>query len=129
LIEQHFQSLLDAVAGSPIVHSSNVLLDKRTSRTGLIRGELVFTDGSALFFRELIEAQTGLLRHMYSYHHQKADGTLIFRYDDTPHFPGLPGFPHHKHTGHEASATPAPPTNLAAVLREIEASYNISGRR
>ena len=46
LIEDYVQSLLNAVADSPIVSASNIQLDKRTNRSGLIRGDLFFGDGS-----------------------------------------------------------------------------------
>lgn len=33
----------------------------------------------------------------YRYHFQDEQNNLIFRYDNTPHFPDLSSFPHHKH--------------------------------
>lgn len=33
----------------------------------------------------------------YRYHFQDGQSNLIFRYDNTPHFPALSSFPHHKH--------------------------------
>ena len=126
MIERYLQTLLDAVAASPIVRSSSVLFDKRTLDVGLIRGELTFADGSCLHFRELVEIQARVIRIMYSYHCQREDGSLIFRYDDTPHFPTLPQFPHHKHIGSQAEAIPSQPPDLIAVLREIETAYPLS---
>ena len=126
MIERYLQTLLDAVAASPIVRSSSVLFDKRTSDAGLIRCELTFADGSCLYFRELVAIQARVIRIMYSYHYQREDGSLIFRYDDTPHFPTLPQFPHHKHIGSQADAIPSQPPDLIAVLREIEAMYPAS---
>ena len=52
-IEEVVQSLLNAAADSPIVSASNIVLDKRTNRSGLIRGDLYFLDGSRLHFREI----------------------------------------------------------------------------
>jgi hypothetical protein len=46
LIEEYVESLLNAAANSPVVSSSNIVVDKRTSRAGLIRGDLYFLDGS-----------------------------------------------------------------------------------
>ncbi|HKZ86197.1 MAG TPA: DUF6516 family protein [Anaerolineae bacterium] len=57
---------------------------------------------------------------LYSYHYQRADASLIFRYDDTPHYSELPGFPHHKHDGSEQNVVAVTPPDLAAVLKEIE---------
>jgi hypothetical protein len=126
LIEGYLQTLLDAVAASPIVRSSSVLFDRRTLDAGLIRGELTFADSSSLHFRELVEMRARVVRIMYSYHYQREDGSLIFRYDDTPHFPPLPRFPHHKHIGSQTEATPSQPPDLIAVLREIETMYPLS---
>jgi hypothetical protein len=126
LIEGYLQSLLDAVAASPIVRSSSISLDKRTLDVGLVHGELTFADDSCLYFRELVEMQAQVVRIMYSYHYQRVDGTLVFRYDDTPHFPALSQFPYHKHVGSQANAITAQPSDLVAVLREIEAMYPLA---
>ncbi len=64
--------------------------------------------------------QHGIERYTYAYHYQHSGGSLIFRYDDTPHFPDLPDFPHHKHTGNESNVAPASPPDLQAVLAEIQ---------
>jgi hypothetical protein len=56
---------------------------------------------------------------MYSYHYQRANATLIFRYDDTPHHSDLPGFPHHKHDGGEQNVVPVESPDLPTVLKEI----------
>jgi hypothetical protein len=86
LIEQYFQFLLDLLATLPFVGSSNVNLEKRGDLAGFIRGEVEFRDGSSLlFFRELIDLRLPLQKVIYAYHYQKADGELIFRYDNTAH--------------------------------------------
>jgi hypothetical protein len=127
LIEAYLKSLLDRVAASPIVQASNITLDKRVPRAGLIRGELYFADGSRLYFRELVEIQARPVRRMYGYHYQRADGSMIFRYDDTPHHPSPPGFPHHKHTARETDApVMAAPPDLFSVLTEIEAVHPLT---
>ena len=56
---------------------------------------------------------------MYVYHYQEVDGTLIFHYDNTRHFPHLPNFPHHKHEGDEASVMSAAEPDLQTILNEI----------
>jgi len=123
LIETYFQGLLDTIAASSIVRLHNVMLDKRTPRAGLVRGDLYFANGSRLHFRELVEIQANVVRLMYSYHYQRANDSLIFRYDDTPHHPGLPNFPHHKHVVSETNIVSAVPPDLPAGLREVEATY------
>jgi hypothetical protein len=63
---------------------------------------------------------------MYAYHYQRPDGALVFRYDNTPHFPTLPTFPYHKHEGNEANVVAASPPDLAAILSEIQSLIEIS---
>lgn len=120
MIEAYTEALLAAIAATPAVQSSSVNLEQRGPRAGLIRGDIYFSDGSRLHFRELVELQAGVVRLMYSYHYQHADETLIFRYDDTPHYPELPDFPHHKHIP-EAVRSAIPP-DLRTVLKEIEST-------
>jgi hypothetical protein len=45
----------------------------------------------------------------------------LFRYDNTPHFPGLSSFPHHKHLSDGTSVVACAAPTLAQVLAEIEA--------
>ena len=47
---------------------------------------------------ESIIGEVGRLTHIgYRYHFQDGQNNLVFRYDNTPHFPHLESFPHHKH--------------------------------
>ena len=119
MIEQYFQSLLDLLASLPFVESPDVNLEKRGELVGFIRGEVGFNNGSVLFFRELIDLRLPLHKVMYAYHYQKADGVLIFRYDNTAHHKSIPSFPHHKHLKDGDVVSSDVPT-LEFVLREIE---------
>jgi len=56
---------------------------------------------------------------MYAYHYQTPDGIMIFRYDNTPHFPNLATFPHHKHEGSESNVIASVAKDISAVLNEI----------
>jgi len=59
-----------------------------------------------------------IVKTRYNYHYQRADGTLVFRYDNATHYPDLPGFPEHKHSG--AQVLPAPAPDLSQVLVETD---------
>jgi hypothetical protein len=106
---------------SPIVQSHNVTFDKRGPHAGYVRGDVFFTDDSQLHFREFVSTQFGADRFVYVYHYQTADGAMIFRYDNTPHYPGLPSFLHHKHHADGFSVVACNAPTLAQVLAEIEA--------
>lgn len=70
--------------------------------------------------REFVNVEIDINRYTYAYHYQRSDGSLLFRYDNSAHFPNLPNFPHHKHSGSEAQVIAADATNLEAVLAEVE---------
>jgi hypothetical protein len=59
----------------------------------------------------------------YRYHFQGKDNELVFRYDNTPHFPDLKTFPDHKHhqTGVDSS-------EASSVLKAIAEAAEISSR-
>jgi len=119
-IEGYFRYLQKVIADAPLVSASNVNLEKRSPHIGFVRGILYFVDGSVLHFRELIDVRNASERSMYVYHYQRADGSLVFRYDNTRHFPHLPNFPHHKHVRDEQNVLPHQAQSLTAVLVEIE---------
>lgn len=126
MIEDYFRQLDALVTGSPVVHSSRITYDKRSSFIGFIRGNIYFLDSSVLQVREFVNMEQGLERYMYAYHYQRANGTMVFRYDNTPHFPTLSTFPHHKHEADEQTVVAADPPDLEQVLAEIQYLIEIS---
>jgi hypothetical protein len=49
----------------------------------------------------------------YRYHFQDSQNNLIFRYDNTPHFPDLESFPHHKHLSNNVISSEEPSAIMA----------------
>jgi len=86
----------------------------------ILAAKVLFYDRSMLSIVEQVIPvdDWNIERLVYSFHYQHPDGTLIFRYDNSPHFPDLPTFPAHKHTPDGVMPSPAP--DLAEVLREID---------
>ncbi len=58
-----------------------------------VEGKIVFIDNTVLEFSESVTPE----RTRYRYQYMKADGELIFRYDNVPHHPEISTYPHHKH--------------------------------
>jgi hypothetical protein len=58
-----------------------------------------------------------VVKDTYVYHYQGPEDKLIFRYDNTRHFPNLPNFPHHKHTPAEVISASEP--DLKTILDEV----------
>jgi hypothetical protein len=52
----------------------------------------------------------------YRYHFQDGQHNLIFRYDNTPHFPSLSSFPHHKHLTDRVVSANQP--SIAMVIQD-----------
>ncbi len=118
-IDDYFQSIDRFLAGIDIAYARQVDFDKRSSDTGFLRGQVYFLDGSILHFREFVAVEQKIERYKYAYHYQSPDGSLIFRYDRTPHFPQLPNFPHHKHIGEETNVIPADGPDLFASSKRF----------
>ena len=55
----------------------------------------------------------------YRYHFQDSQNNLVFRYDNTPHFPDLESFPHHKHLSNSviSSEEPSPIIAIEEAIR------------
>lgn len=118
-IAEYFKYILNLLDACHVVQSHDLQSQKRTVTEGYVRGEVIFTNGTRLHFRELVSTDPSIQLVSYAYQYMRRDGTLIFRYDDTDHFPNLPTAPHHKHVGEtEVFAANAP--DLESVLKEIE---------
>lgn len=63
-----------------------------------LRIRVRFRRGHMLELNEAVIGEADRLKRLcYRYHFQDEQNKLIFRYDNTPHFPDLENFPHHKH--------------------------------
>ena len=84
-----------------------------------LRVRIRFSRGYLLELNEAVTVDKGHIKHFsYRYHFQNRDNTLIFRYDNTPHFPDLTNFPHHKHNPAPVVGTEKP--LIAEVVEEVK---------
>lgn len=84
-----------------------------------LRIRIRFVRGCLLELNEATIVEHGDIRHLgYRYHFQDAKNELVFRYDNTPHYPDLESFPHHKHIRLEVIAAEKP--SIPMVLEEVE---------
>jgi len=120
-IEDYFQQVRSAIDACSLIQSCSITYDKRTTCSGLIRGELHFLDGSVLYLREFVDVETVEDRLMYAYQYMDGEMRLIFRYDNTGHHKrlNLNSHPHHKYpgTGHVVEASAA--TTLSEILLKL----------
>lgn len=117
LIEQYFARLEGIINACDSVRAKSIYKEIRSEYIGYFKAELRFPNDSSLYVREFVFARSGILKYTYSYHCQDVGNHLIFRYDNTRHFPDLPNFPHHKHT--PEGVIPAEEPDLQIVLDEI----------
>lgn len=83
-----------------------------------LRIRIRFRQGSLLELNEAIIAAGTTIRHLgYRYHFQDQKSRLIFRYDNTPHFPELEKFPQHKHVAGGVIGCERP--TIMQVIEEI----------
>lgn len=122
-IAVYFESLRNRILADSFIVNVDVLRERNRSKNGHFRAQLVFSDGSTLEFSEYVEQDAAGEIHLitYSYHWADSAGNLLWRWDNTPHHPGLPVFPHHRHEGKTGEVASAKPVNLLAVLDEIAA--------
>jgi hypothetical protein len=119
-IERYFAAVEEAVASLP-AYAENYSEEILTPERANLRIRLRFDNGALLEINEALVVANGELTTLgYRYHLQRANNELVFRYDNTPHFPDLPSFPHHKHLHDKVEAASKP--DLLEVLQEARVS-------
>ena len=103
-----------------LIASSEISSDFRSEKIGMVKGEIIFFDESALFFKEYLDLRYRIDKKTYSFHYQDLNAKLLFRYDNAQHKPALK-FNEHKHIGDQIVFADIP--NLADVLEEIANDY------
>ncbi len=89
-----------------------------TNRVNL-RIRVRFPNGHLLELNESIIGEAGHLAHIgYRYHFQDRQNKLVFRYDNTPHFPDFENFPHHKHFPDKVTGVEQP--SILDVIEEAK---------
>ena len=99
LLTEYFARIvrdIEEYSKNNLIIDSDLHIDCRTEKIGIIKGTVTFLDNSCLFFTEYLDVKYKIEKLTYSFHYQQKDGTLIFRYDNAQHKPRL-GFAAHKH--------------------------------
>ena len=114
--QAELSSVIERFSRTSLITASELSIDARSPKIGVIKGSMQFIDGSQLYFTEYVDCRYRLEKLNYSYHCQDANGSLLFRYDNAVHKPALP-YSNHKHDA-SGSISAAEPPELAAVLEE-----------
>lgn len=117
-LKDYLANLQALIAETPFVTSTSFFYEERPPTAGIIKGTLLFTDGSQLDFREFLITQPVLQVLKYAYNYRRGE-LLIFRYDNAndPAAKNLTTYPCHKHVAQDILAAQQP--SLAQVLQEI----------
>lgn len=87
---------------------------------GVLDTIAILADGSKLAVSVFADTSgLGPIWLKYRFHYMNAEDICIFRYDNTPHHPGLTAFPHHKHEGPNEHVTESGPPDIELVLDEV----------
>ena len=119
-----------AVSDVAVVRRS--IRDTDTEKVLNYRYRVTLADGSLVELTErVLEAQGILEITRYRHHWQDADGHLIKRWDNAPHYPAVDTFPHHLHDRAENSVVSHSPITglevLQRVLVEVETQVSQGG--
>jgi hypothetical protein len=117
-LKDYLATLQGVLAETPFVISTSINYEERPPTTGIIKGTLLFTDGSQLDFKEFIITQPILQIIKYAYNYRKGN-LFIFRYDNAndPVAKNIPTYPSHKHVPQGILEAQQP--SLRQVLQEI----------
>jgi hypothetical protein len=126
LIKNYLERIRTLLKNSAIIRTFELETEKRADSLGLIRGNVIFIDGSRLYIREFVEIEISIDRGKYSYQYINQNDDLIFRYDNAPHHQklNLSSFPHHKHDRHEDRIVISKAPFLEEIFQEIEQIIN-----
>jgi len=114
----YLDAIKERLVTDPFVLRFHIRRERVSVQDGFIRARLFLSDESMLEFAEYFQVtEAGDIEVVtYSYHWADAEGTLLRRWDNTPHYPGLDGFPHHVHVGESGKTLPSQPMTLFRVL-------------
>ena len=109
--------IIDKYSQTGLIIDSELSTDFRTEKIDIIKGSISFSDNSKLIFNEYLDVRYKIEKLNYSFHYQKHDGSLVFRYDNAEHKPPVESSGH-KHMP-DGKVISAEPPALKEILAEI----------
>ena len=122
ILSQYLADIENSIRKLESVNVENYEEEVLTSSRVNLRIRARFLSGNLLELNEAIVLEANQIIHLgYRYHFQDQRNNLIFRYDNTPHFPDLKSFPHHKHLSNKVEESGMP-----FILNVIEEAINLA---
>ena len=116
LLSRYLEELEGAIRELEGAYVENYEEEILAANRANLRIRVRFQTGHLLELNEAAIVEAGHIRHLgYRYHFQDQENRLLFRYDNTPHFPDLNSFPDHKHLQNKVS-----PVEKPSILKVIE---------
>ena len=116
LLSKYLQKLEGAIRELEDAYVENYDEEILSANRVNLRIRVRFRSGHLLELNEAVIVEAGHIMHLgYRYHFQGQENRLVFRYDNTPHFPAIKSFPHHKHLPDKIYAAGEP-----SILNMIE---------
>ena len=114
MISDYFKEVELRIINAEIVADKKVNYSEFSPDEGMLRGRLLFVDGSTLEFMEYLQRDRRL---KYRFHLIDKNGGMVFRYDNAPHHDNST-FPHHKHLA--GSVLESEEKGIMDILNEVE---------
>ncbi len=118
---ERIQSLIRGLSRVVVERYEEQVLSKYR---GNLRMRLRFLDNSLLEISEAIQIIEGNFKWLsYRYHYQRPNGSIIFRYDNTPHHPDVYTYPEHKHIRESVISAKRP--DIEDILTEAKENIKL----
>jgi hypothetical protein len=128
-IAEYHQAVKARLIADPLVLRFDIQRERRTADDGYLRACLLLDNREELEFSEYVRRVRDQVQVVtYSFHWTDANGKLICRWDNAPHYPNLPQAPHHIHDGDQDNVLPSESMTIAEVLDEIAKDRALRGR-
>ena len=122
ILSQYLGNIENSIRKLESVNVEHYEEEVLTSSRVNLRIRVRFLNGHLLELNEAVVLEANQIIHLgYRYHFQDQQNNLIFRYDNTPHFPDLKSFPHHKHLSNKVEEADMP-----FILNVIEEAKNLA---
>jgi Family of unknown function (DUF6516) len=126
LLQDYLNAVELAISSLTNVYVEQYIEEILTAKRANLRIRLRFISGCLLELNEAIIVEADNLVSLdYRYHCQDVQNRLLFRYDNTPHFPALSSFPHHKHLPDDVIVSAKP--TIFHVIKESELLSRLDG--
>jgi hypothetical protein len=120
-VEVRLLNIQVALANSCVIVDVRLLHESAIGDVGYFRVRAHLIDGSEVKLMERFRHQSGaMVIEKYSFHWQRADGSLIRRWDNAPHHPEITSFPNHMHDGDENCVLAHEAVDVFEVLGRLE---------